>query len=46
MTMKFFRSLFSNKEDTRKQLQAYVELEYKQGERDAAYTRLLQEANL
>ena len=46
MTMNFFRALFGYKDNARKQLRRYVDMEYLPQERDAAYERLLKEAGL
>lgn len=47
MTMKFFHALVSgaNKRD-REMLKRYVDMEYRPSEREAAYKRLLREAEL
>ena len=44
--MTFLKSLFVNKRVARQQLRRYVEMEYKAGEREAAYDRMLRESGL
>lgn len=44
--MSFLKALFTSKKEARSGLRRYVEMEYRPSEREAAYNRLLREAQL
>lgn len=44
--MSFLKSLFVNKRVARQQIRRYVEMEFKPGEREAAYDRMLRDSGL
>jgi hypothetical protein len=44
--MSFFKNLFRDRKATKEALRRYVELEFRGGDREAEYARLLREANL